>query len=308
MQKIVVFYNTEASRAGKPVWKESIQKILFRSELKFIPIQHSNQIKEAIEESIRDGVEVIISIGGDGTVNLLIQNLIHTNIKYLVVPAGTANDLARELGLNRNIEKSIEAVRRNQVKKIDLIKINNRLMATNGGIGLGATLTKEINELRKAHPRFKYLMRLLKNRTYDLFLAINIFKPNLTFYNVKINCDGKESIYRATMIVILNQEKIAGKLKIIEGSTNNDGTFEVAVFAHSNRLSLSQCIGQIVLGQVPKNDPSFITFQAKALTISSLDGNPVPFWGDGEVFNLSSTYEIEIIPEALQVYYLDKKR
>jgi diacylglycerol kinase family enzyme len=308
MQKIVIFYNTEASRAGKAVWKESIKKILFRSELKFIPIQSAHQIKEAVEDALQSGVDVIISIGGDGTVNILIQSLVHSKIKYLVIPAGTANDLARELGLNRHIEKSIEAVRKNQVKKIDLIRINDRLMATNGGIGLGATLTKEINDLRREHPRFKYIMRFLKHKTYDLFLALNILKPNLAFYDVKISLDGKESIYRTPMVVILNQEKIAGKLQIVEGSTNEDGFFDVAIFAHQTRLSLSQCIGQIVLGKVPKNDPSFITYQAKSLTISSVDGSTLPFWGDGEVFEPSSVYSIDIIPKALQVFYLDQKR
>lgn len=308
MQKIVIFYNTEASRAGKAVWKESIQKILFRSQLTFIPLQSPSQIKEAVDESIRTGVDVIISIGGDGTVNLLIQSLIHTPIKYLVIPAGTANDLARELGLNRNIEKSIEAVRKNQVKKIDLIRINNRLMATNGGIGLGATLTKEINDLRKEHPRFKYIMRFLKHKTYDLFLALNILKPSLAFYDVKISLDGKESVYRTPMVVILNQEKIAGKLQIVEGSTNDDGIFDVAIFAHQTRLSLSQCIGQIVLGKVPKNDSAFITYQAKSISISSVDGSNLPFWGDGEVFEPSSMYNIDIIPKALNVFYLDQKR
>ncbi|MFZ4712952.1 MAG: diacylglycerol/lipid kinase family protein [Bacteriovoracaceae bacterium] len=308
MQRIAVFYNSEASRAGKGIWIETIKKILFRSELSFIAIQNPDQIQTEVANAIKNNVEIIISIGGDGTVNLLIQALINTDIHYLVIPAGTANDLARELGLNRKIDKSIELIRKNQWKKIDLIKVNDRVMATNGGIGLGALLTDEINQLRKKYPRFKMVMRLLKNKTYDLFLALNILRPNLKFHDVRLKYNGLDEVYTTAMLVILNQEKIAGKIKVVEGSTNDDGIFDVVVFAHKNKASLSRCIAQVVLGKIPKNDPHFVTFQTRSLKIESINGEVLPFWGDGEVFEPKHTYEIEILPQVLKVYHMGKRK
>ncbi len=306
MQKIVIFYNSRASRAGKSLWVDTIKKILFRSELNFIPIQSPEQIQEEVKKAIQNQVEVIISIGGDGTVNLLIQALVNTNIKYLVIPGGTANDLARELGLNRKLDKTIELIRKDQCKKIDLIRINGRAMATNGGIGIGAILTNEINSLRKKYPRFKHIMRLLKHKTYDLFLAINLLKPNLKFYNVKLSYNDQTKSLKTAMIVVLNQEKIAGKIKVIDGSSNDDGIFDVVVFGHSNNLNLSRCIAGLLMGNIPTNDKNFISFQTKSLKIESENGDKLPFWGDGEVFESSNVYQIDILPQVLNVYTMRK--
>ena len=71
-----------------------------------------------LQEDIQNKVDAIISVGGDGTANTLIQNMANTDVGLLVIPAGTANDLASELSDPKDIEKIIQCVRLQTQKKL----------------------------------------------------------------------------------------------------------------------------------------------------------------------------------------------
>ena len=97
MQKITIYLNKQASNTSYSHWKKRITRQLFRSELIFRTPSSIEELNKNLQEDIQNKVDAIISVGGDGTSNILIQNMANTDIGLLVIPAGTANDLASEL-------------------------------------------------------------------------------------------------------------------------------------------------------------------------------------------------------------------
>ena len=104
---------------------------------------------------------------------LLIKSfkIIGSKIKLLIIPAGTANDLARELEISANIKSIAKAFNQKETLTLDAININGHYMLTSGGLGLTSTVAEKINHYRKDIPGFKRLMKMSGDLIYPIFLA-----------------------------------------------------------------------------------------------------------------------------------------
>lgn len=104
MERIKVFLNPKASGGENPLFIETLSKKLFRSQLQFVEAKNLEELKKEILAAVNEKFDAVIAVGGDGTANLMAQGLVGTETALLLVPAGTANDLACELNLSLNME------------------------------------------------------------------------------------------------------------------------------------------------------------------------------------------------------------
>jgi YegS/Rv2252/BmrU family lipid kinase len=305
MQKVIVYLNKIASNSNFDYWKETIQKPLFRSEISFRSPTSLLELNSLIQADLKNNVEVIIAVGGDGTVNNIIQQLVgHRDVGLLVIPAGTANDLATELGNTNFIKDVLGSVRTNDYKFIDIIRVNSQLMATNGGIGLGGDVANQVNELRAKYPLFKTVMKYTGDSIYSLFTGLHLLNPFSHKYSLRIEAAEFQGDIEAHALLINNQKMLGGKFAIAPDTKNNDGTFNVTALVHKYRHKLIRSISQIASENFPVNDQEIITFETKHLKIYNKNPKQVPlFFGDGEILAKGEQYfEIDIFPQALKVF------
>ncbi|MCF8059628.1 MAG: hypothetical protein K9K67_10045 [Bacteriovoracaceae bacterium] len=302
MQEISVYLNSKAGQTGMDFWEKEIGRRLFRSHLNFRHHDSKEDLLISLGEDIKNKVNTIVSVGGDGTVHTLIQKLAGEDIGLLVVPGGTANDLANELGAIKNIEKVISWVRSQETKKIDLISINGKLMATNGGIGLGGQVAEKINNIRNKVPLFKNLMKLTGKRIYPFFAATEILDPSLPYYKLKITSKEFAGIIETPGLLINNQSRLGGSFHVAPHTSNNDGTFNVTAFTHKNRARLIQCLWSMGQGEILPEDNNIITFETDSLEVELLEGEDLNFFGDGEIVSRAKKWDISVRPQTLLVY------
>lgn len=307
MQTISVYMNQRASNTGLEFWKNRIGSALFRSDLKFRQPENLTDLRDQLNQDIEAQVDTVVSVGGDGTVNTLIQQLADTDIGLLVIPGGTANDLAHELGLEKNVKKVIQYVRQKNVKQIDLIKVNQRLFATNGGFGLGGEVANRINEMRKRYPKFKDLMKLTGKKIYSLFVAQEMLSLNSKMYHLNIKSNEMNGQFHCHALLINNQPVIAGTFHVAPKTKNDDGKFNVTILTHKNKFDLVRALIQVAQGIPVEGDPHFISFETDSLVVENLEKNkPISFFGDGEVFEEhDQVWNISIKPQSLKVYSRD---
>ncbi|MBT3585779.1 MAG: hypothetical protein HN509_12815 [Halobacteriovoraceae bacterium] len=303
MQNISVYLNQRASNSSFEFWRSKINRSLFRSQLNYRTPGSLEELHGELNKDIENKVDAIISVGGDGTVNTLIQNLANSEIGLLVIPGGTANDLAHELGNEKNIQKVIQCIRNKDSKYIDLIKINNRYMATNGGIGLGGEVASRVNSLRQKFPLFKNLMKFSGKKIYSFLVAQELLGPAFESYDLLVRSKEFSGQVHASAILINNQPVLAGTFEIAPFTSNSDGKFNVTLLTHPSKQRLIRCVLQVASGQIPKNDPHFTTFETESLEIENLNPEKnVKFFGDGEIFENENKWNISIEPSALKVY------
>ena len=301
MQNISVYLNQRASN-GSSDWQGEISKVLFRSHVEFMNPASLDELYEKLENDVAKNVHAVLSVGGDGTVNAIIQKLAGTNVSLMVFPGGTANDFARVLGSSGNIKKITQTIRQNVKKKIDLISINGAFMATNGGLGFAAEVAQEINELRKSFPQFKGLMKLSGKSIYSFFLAKKLLEREIKSYEFKISCEEMNETVYSPLILINNQPALGGDFIVAPKTHYQDGKFNITIFKHQNRLELVACILKILQGNFPADDKKLISFESSGVRIDLLNGEGLSFFGDGEIFKRNNFWDIKCHPSYLSVY------
>jgi len=305
--------NRNASGFDHPLWEREIRRQLFRSELDFVQPTNLEGLRLELMRTVENPVDVVVSVGGDGTANTLIQELGGTGIPFLIIPAGTANDLARELGIVGRVEEAVQCIRQSEPREIDLIRVNGQCMATNGGIGIASSVAESINRLRQQVPGFKKVMRWMNEQIYSLTLASELLSPRMS--RLKLELETSDGIHEVEtyQTLINNQPQLGGSFTVAPWTSNRDGHFNVTVFRHGSRLDFMTTALRVRMGQDPATDSDVMSFETSRLKIRVLDaGNgapgPVPFFGDGEILSVSREFDIEILPRALKVYHPDRRK
>lgn len=314
MQEIAVYLNSRAGKGNSKYWEREISRCLFRSSVTFRSPEGLDELKDDLEYDISRKVDSIISVGGDGTANTLIQKLAGEDIGLLVIPGGTANDLATELGTKGSLSHTLSQIRARQMKKIDLISVNGQLMATNGGIGFGGKVANQINEMRKKIPLFKTFMKFSGKSVYSLFAASELFDFRFTTYTFKIESKEFSGIVTGPALLINNQKILGGSFTVAPKADNSDGKMNISVFKHTSRAQIIQCLWNMSKGEDIVDDPNFISFETDSVKIEVIDSNDstVDFFGDGEIFNRPSkeverVWDIKVKPQSLLVYCMEEE-
>lgn len=301
MQNISVYLNRRASNSSSN-WMKQINNALFRSHVNYHIPNDLDELYQKLDIDVVNNIDIVLSIGGDGTVNTLIQRLAGTEIGLLVIPGGTANDLAQILGSDTNIKHITQTIRQNIRKKIDLISVNGKFMATNGGLGFVSEVASEINELRKTYPQFKKIMKLTGKSIYSAFLAKKLLAKEIKSLNFKIESREFSETVLSPFILINNQPVLGGNFEVAPNTSHQDGTFNVTIFKHQNRLELIQCILKILSGPYPIEDKNIISFETSDIKIDLLDNEKIGFFGDGEILNYDNSWTIKCHPSFLSVF------
>ncbi len=296
--------NGAASHSRDFDWRGELSRMLFRSEVDFLSPKNLIELFDECRKAASEKIDVVISVGGDGTFHTLLQHLAHSETVFLVVPAGTANDLANELGISKKLKKAVECIRRDSYKTIDLIKVNDRLMATNGGIGLVGEVAHCINQWRKSIPGFRGLMNKSRHHVYTGVLSSRLIANRINYYDLQLtDSEGKKREVRSPLLLINNQAKLGGSFSVAPSTRNDDGQFNVLLFTHENRMDLLNAILKVKRGVSVESDKNVQSFETKSLKICGFDdAKPLRFFGDGEEIAITSELNISIRPRALRVF------
>lgn len=170
-------------------------------------------------EAVKQNIDVVVAIGGDGTINEVIQELAGSETALGILPSGTINVWAREVGIPLENGAAREILLQGQRRRIDLGKVNDRYFLLMAGVGLDAEVTHEVEQ------------RPAKKLGVLGYLLVGLWKA-LTFkgFRVYLHIDGKEAIKtHAMQIVIGNTQLYGGAIKYTWQAKCNDGLLDVCI-------------------------------------------------------------------------------
>jgi YegS/Rv2252/BmrU family lipid kinase len=226
--------------------------------------------------------DCVAAVGGDGTIKLVAECLIRTKILLGIVPAGSANGLAKELGISDNPTKALDILLAAFPKKIHITHINGQLCIHLSDIGLNAYAMKEF-ENQPFRGWWGYFMAALKVLWQNPLMEITL------------KIDEQSIKMKAEMIVIANATKYGNGVVINPIGKLDDKLFEVIVI---KKISIIEII-QMALSNGLLNPDKTEIFQTKALSMKSR--RKVHFQIDGEYLGKVKEVHAVIVPKALQV-------
>ena len=228
----------------------------------------------------------------------------HQKLAFLIIPAGTANDFANEMGLNNKLDTIIKVFNEKTIECVDVIKVNKKYMLTNGGIGLSANVAAKINEDRRNSRLAKKLLKLMGSKTYLLYFAKELISgiPMHKIHFQSKNFPLLNTVIDTPIVMINNQSHIGGHFEVAPKTLNNDGTFNVTILTHQNRIDLIKT-SLSMLGKNPYHiEHNIISFETDHLEMTVISSDDVCFFGDGEVLDKGKSFSINIEHKALNVF------
>lgn len=239
---------------------------------------------EMARQAIAEGADAIFVLGGDGTVNEVMQGMVHSGVPLGVLPGGTANCLAMELGLGTRIERAAERLTTSEPVQIALGKVTgsrtgSRYFLLMCGAGLDAAIVYEVHAgLKAAAGKLAYWVAGLAQ-----------FRRNVAGMQLKV--DGTPTACGFALISRIRN--YGGDLEIASGASLRRNDFEVVVFEGANPLRYVWYMLAVAVKQVQKL-PGVRTWRATSVEMLTAAPSQV----DGEYYG-RETLKIEAVSGAL---------
>jgi len=219
----------------------------------------------AAHASVSDGVSALVAAGGDGTVNLGLQAVAGTGTGFGILPVGTGNDFAVELGLPTDpmaaaiaISDALDTGRR---RRIDLA----RMVPADGparwfGAVLGAGFDSIVNERanRMRFPRGP--------RRYDIAIMVELLRLRPRHYSIRL--DGAEHEIDAVLVAVGNTASYGGGMRICPDADATDGLLDVVIAGRVGRGLLMRIKPKVYAGTHVEH-PLVNTFRVKTVEIAA---------------------------------------
>ncbi|MDR1758451.1 MAG: diacylglycerol kinase family lipid kinase [Bacteroidales bacterium] len=105
--------------------------------------RYAGHTTELVADAVKDGADMVVVAGGDGSINEAARALVHTNTALGIIPAGSGNGLSRHLHIPFNMHEALTIITRGHIKNMDVLKINERFVFSIAGIGLDALVAEK---------------------------------------------------------------------------------------------------------------------------------------------------------------------
>lgn len=257
--------------------------------------ERPGEATELARQARDEGLDAVFVVGGDGTVNEVVNGLARGPVALGVLPGGTGNVWARELGLPtrspRHLLPLVDSVKTlvpGTIRRIDLGRANGRYFLQWTGLGLDAEVTYAME------PRTRRQRRL---GALGYIVAGVMIATNMAGVRSRIFVDDERVYRRTILIVISNSQLYGGIVRIATDARLDDGLLDVNIFAGHGFGSAMRAFLGVITG-LHVRDPRYSFYQGKTIRIET--DKPMAVSVDGEPFG-TTPLECEVVPDALSV-------
>lgn len=250
--------------------------------------EHAGHAAEIAREAVEQNVDVVVAVGGDGTVNEIARTLIHTHVSLGIVPCGSGNGLARHLYIPMNPQGALQVISECNIHRLDYGLINDHPFFCTAGVGFDAFLSDKFNKSGR-----RGLLSYVENALREGLL----YKPET--YELEI--PGDDSVprtYRAFLITCANASQYGNDFYIAPHASMSDGLMDVTIMEPFSVLEAPQIAYQLVHRTINQNS-RIKTFRCKELYIRR--ATPGAIHVDGDPKDSESTVHVTLVPQDINM-------
>jgi diacylglycerol kinase (ATP) len=282
-----LFIANRHSRSGHVDFSAVIQLLEENGfEVRARPVERSREIADVIREEA-NGVDIVILAGGDGTMNAAADALVECQLPLGILPTGTANDLARTLGISVSVPEALEVIIEGHLRSIDLGRVNGKYFFNVASIGLSAELIRHHTAERKRRWRiFAYVFSVA-----DAYRATRPFRA-------LVRCNGRTLRLRAIQIAVGNGRHYGGGMTVSEHATIDDEQLDIYVIKEVSFWALIALFPRLRWGRLEESEAVSV-MRGGEIEIRTRRSMPVNT--DGEVTTRTPA-RFEVVPKVLAVF------
>lgn len=286
MKVAVVAHSGKSFGGGLTELRDELHRRGIR-KLRWREVSKSREAGKHVAKAIAWGADVIFVWGGDGTAQRAIDAAAGSGIPLALLPAGTANLLATNIGVPQDVAAAVEIGLEGERRAMDIGRINGEAFAVMAGAGFDARMIDDADgALKDRFGRFAYVWTGLKN------LRV---KP----FDVRVNVDGAPWFSgAATCVLVGNVSQLFGGVALFDGARDDDGLLEVGVLAAEGPLRAIKTVAQVVVGSA---DTASNAQTARAGSVRIKMKQKVPYQVDGGSRKKVTALRVDVVPGGVVV-------
>ena len=238
-------------------------------------------------EAVENRTDIVVAVGGDGTINEIATQLVHTDTIMGIIPAGSGNGMAFHLNIPIVATKAVKVINKLKTTKIDVCKLNDYHFFSVAGIGFDAKVAYDFNS--EKHRGFNnYLKQVIKNYLH--------YKQDLFRISYSDTTIDKEAFF----ITFANSSQWGFNIKMAPFASIQDGLVDVCIFHKPPFYMILPTAGNLLTNQIDK-DPITEYIHCSQVDISTKDGLPIYLHIDGDAVEPTKEVHVRVIPKALNM-------
>lgn len=287
MKKSVLICNPNSGKNNKEVLANKFKNILneYGYEVDIIFTKYAGHAKKIMTE-LSDDIDLVISLGGDGTFNEIVTGNLKRENKLLLthIPLGTTNDLGATFGMGKNPINNLKMILGGTVKDLDICTINDVPFVYVAGLGKFTDVAYDTpRNLKEKLGYFAYMINALKS-----------FNQKTHLFEMTYTANGETYKGLYSFALICNASRMGG-LEVLQDVKMNDGKFEVLLSNITTKKDIIRSLYLLKTSDITKV-PGFYFFKTDNLKISLKETPRKSFCIDGEMLKTKTKeYEIKIV-------------
>lgn len=250
--------------------------------------QYAGHATELAKEAVNKGYHVVVSVGGDGSINEIASSLVNTDTILGIIPFGSGNGLARHLGIAINSKKALEVINKFHAQRIDVGEYApGKYFFSNVGIGFPVHVVKWF-EHHKVRGFLSYAVAVIRGFTYKSFTRIRLHVNNETLER------------EVTFLNICNSNQYGYDVGLAPDAQLDDGLLDIVVIRKFSRW-LMPVYAIFILIKKQKWIPQYELYSTSSCTVENEEKKYWVLQVDGELSRFKEDWYVKVLPKALSV-------
>lgn len=286
-QTILFIVNPKSGVSNKKRVPQLVEKYIDRERYdhEIVYTQHAGHAVELAKDAAMRGIDVVVAVGGDGTLNEVGRGLVHTNTAMGVIPCGSGNGFARHLGIPMSIKGSIDFINKAEVTAIDYGKLNGHPFFCACGMGFDAKVSNDFANDGSRGP-FTYIKTSLVD-------WVN-YKPE----TYCVETPYFKRTFEAFVIACGNASQYGNNAYIAPYASMRDGLLSISILSPFSTLEMPLMAGHL-FNHTFAESSHMTTMSTPWIRIKRTVSGPVHY--DGEPCMMDEELNIEIVPDGIKV-------
>ena len=288
--KVFAVLNPAAGQETHALVRDALARRLGASDIPYEIHEtvEGDGLGDIVRSRLRNGIDLAVAAGGDGTVPGVVDGLVGSSIPLCIIPTGTGNLIARELGISTKLDEAVALIGgASGSRRIDVMRIGDRIFILNASVGVSASVVSSATtSLKNRFGRLAYLWAIL----------LKMFRWRSRYLAVVV--DGITDEYRAIEVSVMNCGMVP-KALYSKGPTIriDDGHLDVFVVGMKTIRDYPALIFNVLMGRPFDFLWRFIKVEERATIRSNV---PLQVQADGDIVG-TTPLEIELVPSAVTV-------
>ena len=281
MRKLLFIVNPLSGGIDK---KELLKKIERKIRHSF-DVAFTERPGHATQLARQSDADIVVAVGGDGTVNEVAGGLIGSGKVLAIVPCGSGDGLALHMGISRKVRRAVKTLNHGIITDMDCALLDGKPFFCTAGVGLDADVA------------WQFASKSKRGVWGYIALARKLWK-HYRPQTYTIHIDGQELTTPAVMVTVANADQWGNQARIAPLASVQDGLLNLVIVKPFSTWEIPFLAAKLMTGRAHKSR-RVQTIEGKSIVIDRLAPGPVHM--DGDPFRMGTHLEIKVVPNALRV-------